>query len=78
MTKSRADAQYSFKFFFRKIFESKKLVNPVIAVLLGVIFAGEHVTLIQVIGLVVILSSVLLINLSKYRKAKHGELAVAK
>jgi len=48
-------------------------VNPVIAVLLGVIFAGEHVTLIQVIGLVVILSSVLLINLSKYRKAKHGE-----
>ncbi|SDH64355.1 EamA family transporter [Mucilaginibacter sp. P25] len=53
-------------------------VNPVIAVLLGVIFAGEHVTLIQVIGLVVILSSVLLINLSKYRKAKHRELAVAK
>ncbi|MGF7074742.1 EamA family transporter [Mucilaginibacter sp. 3215] len=53
-------------------------VNPVIAVLLGVIFAGEHVTLIQVIGLVVILSSVLLINLSKYRKAKTGELAVAK
>lgn len=45
-------------------------VNPVIAVLLGVIFAGEHVTFIQVIGLVVILSSVLLINLSKYRKAK--------
>ncbi|MFC0514016.1 EamA family transporter [Mucilaginibacter angelicae] len=53
-------------------------VNPVIAVLLGVIFAGEHVTLIQVLGLVVILSSVLLINLSKYRKAKHEELAVAK
>ncbi|SEN78783.1 Permease of the drug/metabolite transporter (DMT) superfamily [Mucilaginibacter gossypiicola] len=53
-------------------------VNPVIAVLLGVIFAGERVTLIQVVGLVVILSSVLLINLSKYRKAKTGELAVAK
>jgi drug/metabolite transporter (DMT)-like permease len=53
-------------------------VNPVIAVLLGVIFAGEHVTLIQVVGLVVILSSVLLINLSKYRKAKTGELAVSK
>jgi len=53
-------------------------VNPVIAVLLGVIFAGEHVNLIQVLGLVVILSSVLLINLSKYRKAKTGELAVAK
>ncbi|WP_121809755.1 EamA family transporter [Mucilaginibacter kameinonensis] len=53
-------------------------VNPVIAVLLGVIFAGERVTLIQIVGLVVILSSVLLINLSKYRKAKTGELAVAK
>lgn len=53
-------------------------VNPVIAVLLGVIFAGEHVTFIQVVGLVVILSSVLLINLSKYRKAKTGELAVVK
>lgn len=53
-------------------------VNPVIAVLLGVIFAGEHVNLIQVLGLVVILSSVLLINLSKYRKAKTGELVVAK
>jgi drug/metabolite transporter (DMT)-like permease len=48
-------------------------VNPVIAVLLGVIFAGEHVTLIQVLGLVVILSSVLLINLSKYRKAKQAK-----
>lgn len=53
-------------------------VNPVIAVLLGVTFAGEHVTFIQVVGLVVILSSVLLINLSKYRKAKTGELAVVK
>ncbi|UOE46965.1 EamA family transporter [Mucilaginibacter sp. SMC90] len=53
-------------------------VNPVIAVLLGVIFAGEHVTLIQVTGLIVILSSVLLINLSKYRKVKNEELAVAK
>jgi drug/metabolite transporter (DMT)-like permease len=53
-------------------------VNPVIAVLLGVIFAGEHVNMIQVLGLVVILSSVLLINLSKYRKAKTEELAVAK
>jgi drug/metabolite transporter (DMT)-like permease len=53
-------------------------VNPVIAVLLGVIFAGEQVNLIQVLGLVVILSSVSLINLSKYRKAKTEELAVAK
>jgi drug/metabolite transporter (DMT)-like permease len=45
-------------------------VNPVIAVLMGVFFAGEHMTLLQVSGLVVILASVLLISLAKYRKAK--------
>ena len=43
-------------------------VNPVIAVLLGVFFAGEHMTFLQVSGLVVILTSVMLINLAKYRK----------
>ncbi|HNY00954.1 MAG TPA: EamA family transporter [Bacteroidales bacterium] len=42
-------------------------VNPVIAVLLGVFFAGEHLSLLQVCGLAVILGSVLLINLVKYR-----------
>ncbi|MEI6682096.1 MAG: EamA family transporter [Bacteroidota bacterium] len=46
-------------------------VNPVIAVLLGVFFAGEHMTLLQVSGLVVILTSVLLINLTKYRNEKR-------
>jgi drug/metabolite transporter (DMT)-like permease len=45
-------------------------VNPVIAVILGLFFAGEHVSLLQITGLVIILGSVLLINLSKYRKAK--------
>ncbi len=45
-------------------------VNPVIAVLLGVFFAGEHLTLFQVCGLIVILGSVLLINLAKYRAGK--------
>jgi drug/metabolite transporter (DMT)-like permease len=45
-------------------------VNPVIAVLLGVFFAGEHLSFLQVSGLVVILTSVLLINLAKYRKDK--------
>lgn len=45
-------------------------VNPVIAVVLGIVFASEHVSLIQIGGLVVILGSVLLINLAKYRKAK--------
>ena len=42
-------------------------VNPVIAVILGMAFAGEHISLVQIAGLVVILISVLLINLAKYR-----------
>ncbi len=45
-------------------------VNPVIAVVLGMMFAGEHISLLQIAGLVIILGSVLLINLSKYRKEK--------
>ena len=45
-------------------------VNPVIAVLLGVFFANEKVSFIQVIGLAIILGSVLLINLSRYRHGK--------
>ena len=43
-------------------------VNPVVAVLLGVFFANENISLIQVLGLVIILASVLMINLAKYRK----------
>ncbi|MBL4678378.1 MAG: EamA family transporter [Mucilaginibacter sp.] len=43
-------------------------VNPVIAVLLGVLFANEHISWLQVIGLIIILVSVLLINLAKYKK----------
>jgi drug/metabolite transporter (DMT)-like permease len=46
-------------------------VNPVVAVMLGVFFAGEHLTWMQLSGLVVILTSVLLINLNKYRKEKE-------
>jgi drug/metabolite transporter (DMT)-like permease len=42
-------------------------VNPLIAVLLGVFFAGERLTLLQGGGLVVILGGVLLINVAKYR-----------
>lgn len=42
-------------------------VNPVIAVLLGVLFANESVSAIQIAGLAIILGSVLLINLTKYR-----------
>jgi len=46
-------------------------VNPVVAVLLGVFFAGEKMSPIQLLGLAIILISVLLINLAKYR-ASHG------
>lgn len=45
-------------------------VNPVVAVLLGVFFAGEHMTILQLTGLAVILTSVLLINLAKQRNEK--------
>jgi drug/metabolite transporter (DMT)-like permease len=44
-------------------------VNPVVAVLLGVLFAGERLSFVQLLGLMVILASVLLINLAKYRAA---------
>jgi len=47
-------------------------VNPVIAVILGVFFASEKISLIQIAGLFVILLSVLLINLAKYRKTKRS------
>jgi drug/metabolite transporter (DMT)-like permease len=42
----------------------------VVAVLLGVFFANEHMSPLQITGLVVILTSVLLINLSKYRSGQ--------
>jgi drug/metabolite transporter (DMT)-like permease len=42
-------------------------INPGIAILLGVFFANEHMSLLQMSGFVVILGSVLLINLTKYR-----------
>lgn len=43
-------------------------VNPVVAVLLGYFFADEKLSMMQLAGLAVILISVLLINLAKYRK----------
>ncbi len=48
-------------------------VNPVVAVLLGVFFANEKITWMQILGLTIILTSVLLINLAKYRKQKKAE-----
>jgi drug/metabolite transporter (DMT)-like permease len=47
-------------------------VNPIVAVLLGVFLAGEHISLVQISGLVVILVSVLLINLNKYLHRSHS------
>lgn len=41
-------------------------VNPVIAVILGILFAHEHISIVQITGLFIILGSVLLINLAKY------------
>ena len=45
-------------------------VNPVVAVLLGVFIGGESMNFLQVIGLLIILSAVLLINISRYRKSR--------
>ena len=47
-------------------------VNPVVAVLLGVFFANEKITFMQIIGLVVILGSVMLINLAKYNQERKA------
>jgi drug/metabolite transporter (DMT)-like permease len=41
-------------------------VNPVIAVLLGLLFANEHISKPQFVGLFIILFSLLLVNLKKY------------
>ena len=48
-------------------------VNPVVAVLLGVFFANEKITAIQIAGLIIILGSVLLINMARYRREKLAE-----
>ena len=47
-------------------------VNPVVAVLLGVLLAGEKMTGLQIAGLTIILLSVLLINLAKYRASSKA------
>lgn len=47
-------------------------VNPVVAVLLGVFFANEVMSFWQLLGLGIILGSVLLINLAKYRNSGKG------
>ena len=48
-------------------------VNPVVAVLLGVFFASEHISLLQILGLVIILASVLMINIVRYRNNRFTQ-----
>ena len=47
-------------------------VNPVVAVLLGVFIAGEKMTSLHIMGLAIVLVSVLLINIAKYRQGKEA------
>jgi drug/metabolite transporter (DMT)-like permease len=47
-------------------------VNPVIAVLLGALFAGEQVNLAEILSLVIILFGVLLVNMPKYYALKKS------
>jgi drug/metabolite transporter (DMT)-like permease len=42
-------------------------INPLVAVLLGWDFAGEHISGIQIVALFVILSGVFFVNMPKYR-----------
>jgi drug/metabolite transporter (DMT)-like permease len=52
-------------------------VNPVVAVLLGTMFANEKMTVMQLSGLAVILISVLLLNLAKYGSKQKQVVATA-
>ena len=42
-------------------------VNPVVGVLLGWTFAGEHISSLQIVALFIILSGVLFVNMPKYK-----------
>ena len=46
-------------------------VNPVVAVIIGAGFGGEQVTVVQLLGLFVILASVMLVNRSNVSKQKE-------
>lgn len=46
-------------------------VNPLVAVILGVIIAGEHLSFSHACGFAVILGSVFLINLTRYRNKQN-------
>jgi len=50
-------------------------VNPVVAVLLGALFAGEKITSVQVFALMIILSGVLLVNMPGYKTINKQQLS---
>ena len=50
-------------------------VNPVVAVLLGALFAGEKISLLQIISLALILVGVLLVNTPKYKASGKPQLS---
>ena len=50
-------------------------VNPVVAVLLGALFGGEMITAVQIVALAIILGSVFIINLDKYKRKQSVELS---
>ena len=47
-------------------------VNPVLAVLLGILFAGERITALGVAAMAVILAGVVLVNLADWRAARSS------
>ncbi len=52
-------------------------VNPVVAVWLGIFLSGEKLNVLQLVGLGIILFSVLLINISKYRRQQKQQSKIA-
>jgi drug/metabolite transporter (DMT)-like permease len=50
-------------------------VNPIVAVMLGALLAGEKITTVQIISLLLILMGVLLVNSSAFRRKKNLQLS---
>ncbi|HLQ11071.1 MAG TPA: EamA family transporter, partial [Ktedonobacteraceae bacterium] len=48
-------------------------INPLVAVCLGVFFAGDHITPLGVGGMVVILTGVVLVSLARERKTEKSD-----
>ena len=53
-------------------------VNPVVAVVLGVLFLDEGMTLVQILSLLVILSGVLMTNISNYQLSRKQRIKLLK